>query len=160
MTTQSCNSPRYSIKEPRNLSPRIKWLRDYYFQGNNRKWNNEFTGFTTGTPWDIQYQEGNYYIVPETYTFFPTFTGAFQQASFKVDLPEGFWEWSLPERQAWFVREVMVYYLPHEVLPGDLIAGGRFNIQTSKCFTEKEAKDYSRDVYGKKGVTGGGVVVP
>jgi len=151
MTTQSCNSPRYSIKEPRNLSPRIKWLRDYYFQGNNRKWNNEFTGFTTGTPWDIQYQEGNYYIVPETYTFFPTFTGAFQQASYKVDLPEGFWEWSLPERQAWFVREVMVYYLPHEVLPGDLIAGGRFNIQTSKCFTQKETKEYSRAIYGKKG---------
>ncbi len=151
MTTQSCNSPRYSIKEPKNLSPRIKWLRDYYFQGNNRAFNNEFVGFTTGTPWDIQYQEGNYFIVPETYTFFPTFTGAFQQASYKVDLPEGFWEWSLPERQAWFVKEVMVYYLPHEVLPGDLIAGGRFNIQTSKCFTEKETKAYSREVYGKKG---------
>ncbi len=151
MTTQSCNSPRYSIKEPLNLSPRIKWLRDYYFQGNNRKWNNEFTGFTTGTPWDIQYQEGNFYIVPETYTFFPTFTGAFQQASFKVDLPEGFWEWSLPERQAWFIKEVMVYYLPHEVLPGDLIAGGRFNVQTSRCFTEKEAKEYSKTIYGKKG---------
>ncbi|MDD5398153.1 MAG: pyruvate formate lyase family protein [Dehalococcoidia bacterium] len=151
MTTQSCNSPRYSIKEPLNLSPRIQWLRDYYFQGNNRKWNNEFTGFTTGTPWDIQYQELNFYIVPETYTFFPTFTGAFQQASFKVDLPEGFWEWSLPERQAWFVREVMVYYLPHEVLPGDLIAGGRFNVQTSRCFNKKEAAEYSKAVYGKKG---------
>jgi len=151
MTTQSCNSPRYSIKEPRNLSPRIKWMRDYYFQGNNRKWNNEFTGFTTGTPWDIQYQEGNFYIVPETYTFFPTFTGAFQQASFKVDLPEGFWEWSLPERQAWFVKEVMVYYLPHEVLPGDLIAGGRFNVQTSRCFNQKEAAEYSKTIYGKKG---------
>jgi len=151
MTTQSCNSPRYSIKEPRNLSPRIKWMRDYYFQGNNRRWNNEFTGFTTGTPWDIQYQEGNFYIVPETYTFFPTFTGAFQQASFKVDLPEGFWEWSLPERQAWFVKEVMVYYLPHEVLPGDLIAGGRFNVQTSRCFNQKEAAEYSKTIYGKKG---------
>ncbi|MGA9048836.1 MAG: pyruvate formate lyase family protein [Dehalococcoidia bacterium] len=151
MTTQSCNTPRYSIKEPKNLSPRIKWLRDYYFQGNKRPWNNEFVGFTTGTPWDIQYQEGNYYIVPETYVFFPTFTGAFQQASHKVELPEGFWEWSLAERQAWFVKEVMVYYLPHEVLPGDLIAGGRFNIQTSKCFTEKEAKKYAMEVYGKKG---------
>jgi formate C-acetyltransferase len=151
MTTQSCNTPRYSIKEPKNLSPRIKWLRDYYFQGNKRPWNNEFVGFSTGTPWDIQYQEGNYYIVPETYTFFPTFTGAFQQVSHKVELPEGFWVWSLPERQAWFVKEVMVYYLPHEVLPHDLIAGGRFNVQTSKCFTEKEAKRYGGEVYGKKG---------
>ncbi|MDD5494783.1 MAG: pyruvate formate lyase family protein, partial [Dehalococcoidia bacterium] len=152
MTTQSCNSPKFSIKEPKNLSPRIKWLRDYYFQGNNRKWNNEFVGFTTGTPWDIQYQEGNFYIVPETYTFFPTFTGAFQQTSHKVDLPEDFWKWSLPERHAWFVKEVMVYYLPHEVLPGDLIACGRFNIQTSKCFTKKEAGEYQKAVYGKNGV--------
>jgi len=152
MTTQSCGKPKYSIKEPKNLSPRIQWLRDYYFQGNNRKWNNEFVGFTAGTPWDIQYQEGNFYIVPETYTFFPTFTGAFQQASHKVELPEDFWKWSLPERQAWFVKEVMVYYLPHEVLPGDLIAGGRFNIQTSKCLTEKETREYEKAVYGKKGV--------
>ncbi len=152
MATQSCGTPKYSIKEPKNLSPRIKWLRDYYFQGNNRKWNNEFVGFTTGTPWDIQYQEGNFYIVPETYTFFPTFTGAFQQASHKVELPEDFWKWSLPERQAWFVKEVMVYYLPHEVLPGDLIAGGRFNIQTSKCLMEKETREYEKAVYGKKGV--------
>jgi pyruvate-formate lyase len=151
MTTQSCNSPRYSIKEPRNLSPRIKWLRDYYFQGNNRKWNNEFTGFTTGTPWDIQYQEINYYVVPDTYIFLPTFTGTFQQCSHKVKLPEDIWKWSLPERLAWFIKEVMVYCLPHEVLPGDLIAGGRFNVQTSRCLTEKETKEYAKAVYGKKG---------
>lgn len=125
MASQSCSTPRYAIKQPHDLSPRIQWLRDYYFQGVERKWNNEFTGFTTGTPWDIQYQEGSYYIVPETYTFFSTFTGAFQQASHPVALPEDFWKWSLPERHAWFVKEVMVYYLPHEILPGDLIAGGR-----------------------------------
>jgi pyruvate-formate lyase len=150
MTTQSC-SPRYSIKQPKNLSQRIQWLRDYYFQGVNRKWNNEFVGFTTGAPWDIQYQEGNFYIVPETYTFFPTFTGAFQQASHKVTLPEDFWKWGLAERHAWFVKEVMVYYLPHEIIPGDLIAGGRFNIQSSKCFSKAQFGAYSRLVYGKKG---------
>ena len=33
--------PRYAIKQPKNLSPRIQWLRDYYFQGVNRKWNND-----------------------------------------------------------------------------------------------------------------------
>ena len=151
MTTQSA-SPRYAIKQPHNLSPRIQMLRDYYFQGMDRKWNNEFVGFTTGTPWDIQYQEGNFYIVPETYTFFSTFTGAFQQTSHKVALPEGFWEWSLSERHAWFTREVMVYYLPHEVLPGDLIAGGRFNIQTSKCLTKQQYKAYARQAYGKTGM--------
>jgi pyruvate-formate lyase len=151
MTTQSCGAPKYSIKQPKNLSKRIQWLRDYYFQGNNRKFNNEFVGFTSGTPWDIQYQELNYYIVPETYTFFPTFTGAFQQASHRVELADGFWNWSLPERLAWFTKEVMVTYLPHEILPGDLIAGGRFNVQTSRCWTERETKKYEKAIYGKRG---------
>ena len=30
-----------AIKEPGTLSPRVKWLRDYYFSGTDRKWNNE-----------------------------------------------------------------------------------------------------------------------
>ena len=25
--------PKYAVKQPKNLSPRIQWLRDYYFQG-------------------------------------------------------------------------------------------------------------------------------
>jgi pyruvate-formate lyase len=152
MTTTLPEKPRYAIKEPKNLSPRIKWLRDYYFQGLNRKWNNEFTGWTTGTPWDFQFQEGQYYIVPETYAFFSTFTGAFKQTATKVKLHADFWKWPLPERHAWFIKEVMVHYLPHEILPGDLIAGGRFNLQASTCLNEKEAKQYGKTVLGKKGV--------
>lgn len=45
----------YHIKQPKNLSSRIQWLRDYYFQGVQRRWNNEMTAWTTGTPWDFQY---------------------------------------------------------------------------------------------------------
>jgi len=152
MTTTVPEKPRYTIKEPKNLSPRIKWLRDYYFQGLSRKWNNEFTGWTTGTPWDFQFQEGQYYIVPETYAFMSTFTGAFKQTAKKVKLHADFWKWSLPERHAWFIKEVMVHYLPHEILPGDLIAGGRFNLQASTCLNEKEAKQYRKMVCGKNGV--------
>ena len=133
MATITPEKPKFTIKEPKNLSPRIKWLRGYYFQGLKRKWNNEFTSWTTGTPWDFQFQEGHYYIVPETYAFFSTFTGAFKQAAKKVGLHPDFWKWSLPERHAWFIKEVMVRYLPHEILPGDLIAGGRFNLQASTC---------------------------
>ena len=62
-----------------------------------------------------------------------------------------FWEWSIAERRAWFVKEVMVRYLPQELLPGDLIAGGRFNIQTSCCLNESETKEYERLLYGKEG---------
>lgn len=143
--------PRYAIKKPENLSARIHWLRDYYFQGVNRAWNNEYTSWTTGTPWDFQFNELSFYIVPETYSFLQTFRSSFNQVARPVTLPPDFWSWSLPERRAWFNREVMVRYLPREILPGDLLAGARFNIQTSACLTKKETQDRDRQVYGPKG---------
>lgn len=142
---------RYTIKKPKNLSPRIQWLRDYYFQGVERRWNNEFSAWTTGTAWDFQYEELSFYIVPETYTFFPTFRASFKQIARPVTLHQDFWSWSLPERKAWFNREVLVNYLPQEVLPGDLLAGGRFNVITSTCLTRKEARIYRKLVDGKDG---------
>ncbi len=148
-TTQE--KPRYAIKTPENLSPRIQWLRDYYFQGVQRAWNNEYTAWTTGTPWDFQYNEISFYIVPETYAFLQTFRSSFRQMARPVELLANFWQLSLPERRAWFVREVMVRYLPKEILPGDLVAGGRFNIQTSCCLTEAETKARDALVYGPNG---------
>jgi pyruvate-formate lyase len=68
-----------------------------------------------------------------------------------VTLHPDFWSWSLPERKAWFVQEVMARYLPQEILPGDLIAGARFNVQTSTCLTKSEAREYAKQVYGKGG---------
>ena len=111
------------LKEPKNLSSRIQWLRDYYFQGTERAWNNEFTPWTTGTPWDVQFNETVYYIVPETYMLLQTLRGSFRQSARTVVLHDDFWKWSLPERRAWFVKEVMTRYVPREILPGDLIAG-------------------------------------
>jgi len=55
---------KYPIKAPKGLSPRIAWLRDYFFKGVARPWNNEATAWTTGTPWDVQYDEISYYIAP------------------------------------------------------------------------------------------------
>ena len=143
--------PAHAIKEPTNLSPRIQWLRDYYFRGLDRAWNNEWVSWTTGTPWDFQYEELPFYIVPESYAFFPTFRAAFKQTARPVELPSAFWSWTIPERKAWFVKEVMVNYLPQEILPGDLIAGGRFNVQTSTCLNKREAKEYAKWVYAKGG---------
>lgn len=153
MATLTCEPPKakYTIKTPYNLSPRIQWLRDYYFQGVKRRWNNEALSWTTGTPWDFQFEEISYYIVPETYAFFQTFRSCFIQNARPVKLHPDFWKWSLPERRAWFVREVMVNYMPHEILPGDLIAGARFNVQTSTCLNKAEAKQYAKWVYGKNG---------
>jgi formate C-acetyltransferase len=164
--------PKYRIKEPKGLSPRIQWLRDYFFRGVQRPWNNEYTAWSTGTPWDCQYNEITFYIVPETYPFLQTFVSSFKQAARDVALPADFWSRSLPERRAWFVKEVMVRYLPHEILPGDLLAGARFNIQTSMCLTKEEAKVRNRLVakarvlmkwfhdhgYGNAGATSGHLV--
>jgi formate C-acetyltransferase len=151
MTTATLDTHRFTIKMPKNLSPRVQWLRDYYFQGVQRTWNNEYTAWTTGTDWDYQYNELSFYIVPETYTFLQTFRSSFQQVAQRVALHPDFWKWGLPERRAWFNREVMVRYLPKEILPGDLVAGGRFNVMTSACLTKKETQARDRLVYGPQG---------
>ncbi len=139
------------IKTPKSLSARISWLRDYYFKGTDRAWNNEFTSWTTGTPWDVQFNEMTFYIVPEAYMLMQTMLGSYRQAARKVDLDKDFWSWSIVERRAWFVRETMLHYVPKEILPGDLIAGGRFNIQSSFCLNKKEQKTYNRLTVGKNG---------
>ncbi len=151
MTTMTTEKPRFAIKEPGKLSARITWLRDYYFEGVLRKWNNEYTSWTTGTPWDFQYNELSFYIVPETYFYIPTFRSSFKQLAKPVKLDKDFWKWMLPERRAWFLREVMVKYLPKEILPGDLLAGARFNVMTSHCLTEAETAEYDKLVKGKGG---------
>lgn len=144
-------TPEHTMKQPGPLSDRIRWLRDYYFRGTERAWNNEFTAWTTGTPWDVIYNELTFYIVPETYPLLATLGASYLQAARPVALAPDFWNWSLSERRAWFVRETIVNYVPQEILPGDLIAGARFNIQTSLCFTEAESQQWTRQVKGKNG---------
>ncbi len=75
------SAPEHAIKEPKGLSKRIQWLRDYYFQGTERAWNNEYTSWTTGTPWDIINNEMTFYIVPETYTLLTTLGASYLQAA-------------------------------------------------------------------------------
>jgi len=144
-------SSAHKLKEPAGLSSRIQWLRDYYFRGTERVWNNEFTCWTTGTPWDVIYNELTFYIVPETYTLLGTLGASYRQAARPVELHPDFWRWPLVERRAWFVREVIVNCVPQEILPGDLLAGARFNVQTSMCFTEEESKAWQKLVKGKNG---------
>ncbi len=107
--------------------------------------------WTTGTPWNVQFPEFTFYIVPETYMLMQTLRSSYRQAARPVDVPKDFWGWSLPERRAWFVREVMVNRVPQEVLPGDLIAGARFNVLTSFCLTKKEQAEFDRLLVGPGG---------
>ncbi len=157
------------IKQPHSLSPRIRWLREHFFRGVDRAWNNEFSCWTTDTRWDVLYDEISYYIVPETYAFLQPFRASSRLAARPVALPRGFWRWSLPQRRAWFIKRVMVEELPQEILPGDLLAGGRFNLLASRCWDRREARQRDRSVarareetlwfqrhgYGNAGATSG-----
>ena len=151
MQAQPASNIDHGLKQPHGLSPRVQWLRDYYFEGVKRSWNNQFTCWTTGAPWDVLYDEITYYVVPEVYAFMPVFRPSALQAAQPVELHRDFWKWSLPERRAWFIREVMVQYVPQEILPGDLVAGARFNILASRCWTKAEARERNRRVEGPGG---------
>ena len=160
------------IKQPHSLSKRIRWLRDYYFRGTERAWNNEFSAWTTGTAWDEQFDELSFHIVPEMYPFLQTFSASMRQAARPVPLCAGFWKMSLAERRAWFLRRVVVHHLPREILPGDLLAGARFNVQTSGCWTRAQARArrkrvqrarrevawFHRHGYGNAGATSGHLI--
>lgn len=129
------------IKKPKNLSPRVRRLRDYYFEGVKRDWNNEYNCYSTGTDWDLQFNEITYFIVPETFNFFDAFLRSVNQAAEVIPLPEGFWRMSIPERVAEFNRQAIVEHMPAEILPGDLLCGARFNLLTSMCLTKKEQRE-------------------
>ncbi|MBM4236816.1 MAG: hypothetical protein FJ152_10210, partial [Firmicutes bacterium] len=137
------------VKEPYNLSPRIKWLYDYYFKGTERNWNNEYLAFSTGAKDDWLFEEMNFYIVPEVYSFFNTFNKAFNQNAVTLELPPDFYQLGLAERKAYFTRKAMVEGVPTEILPGDLLAGSRFNIICSKCWSTTEQKKHHKLVLGK-----------
>jgi formate C-acetyltransferase len=169
-----------SVAKPHDLSKKAKWLRDYYFKGTQRKWMNEYTSFTTGASWgDRVWNEGDYHIVPEVYGFIGVkgkglFGLSILQMAQTVDLPSGFWDLSLPERRATFFKTVMVDYLPQEIISeNDLLAGGRFNAQLSKCLNAKEyatfekenlrnrtaAFHFHQEGFGNAGATGGHLIL-
>jgi formate C-acetyltransferase len=140
------------VKQPFNLSKRIEWLRNYYFKGDQRDWNNEFSAFTTGEPWDEVFDETSFLIVPEVYSFFPTFRRSFQMAARTIQPPKGFYSLSIAERRAWLMKEAIVNRVPQEILPGDLIAGGRFNVMASRCWSKQEAKRRNDLLLSKEGI--------
>ncbi len=149
-TESQKGGPKFPIAKPHDLSPRSKWLRDYYFKGAEREWNNEFMSFTTGTDWDIIWNEGDYYIAPEVHFYIQAlgkggkgvFASSFRSMTRKIILPESFWDLSLPERRIVFFEDVMLNYIPQEIVGPSLLTGSRFNTQLSKCFNKKEAKEF------------------
>jgi pyruvate-formate lyase len=139
------------MKEPKNLSPRIKWLRDFYFEGTKRAWNNEYNCYTDGKPWDFLFDEITYYIVPETIAFYQTYSSSSLQSAIPIEMPKTFWKLSLKERRATFIKEAIVNHVPQEIIPNDLLCGARFNMLTSHCLTQAEAARRNKFVTGKNG---------
>lgn len=139
------------MKEPKNLSPRVQWLRDYYFQGIHRAWNNQYNCYSDGKPWDYLFDEITYYIVPETIAFYQTYASSSLQTAIPIEMPPAFWKLSLKERRATFLKEAIVNHVPQEIIPNDLLCGARFNMLTSHCLSRKQAKDRNRLVLGPNG---------
>ena len=161
-----------AIKQPKNLSPRVQWLRDYFFEGTEREWNNEYNVFTNGNDWDRCFDELSYYIVPETKAFFQPFTTGFVASGKVVPEDKDFFKLSIVERKALYEKEIIINQIPKEILPGDLLCGARFNAMYSMCLTKKEAKEREKMVlnarkeicyliehgYGNAGATSGHLV--
>ena len=143
---------RFNIKEPGAMSPRVRYLRDYYFKGVERDWNNEFSCYSTGTPWDVLYDENSYLIVPETFAFQLTFRASTYQAAEDIPVDKSFFKKSIAERRADFLKEIMVNRIQKVLLPGDLLCGSNFNLISSCCWTKSEAKQRDKRMYGKNGV--------
>ena len=105
--------PRYAIKQPKNLSPRIQWLRDYYFQGVQAQVEQRVhlldhrhaLGFPVQRA-DLLHRPGDL-LLPAHLPLRVPADGPHQWSCTR-----DFWEWSIAERRAWFVKEVMLRYLP------------------------------------------------
>ncbi len=145
---------KWKIAEPHDLSPRSKWLRDYYFKGLEREWNNEYDSYSTGTDWDRIWDELSFYIVPEAMGFMGIktkgpFNSSIDLMGKPVKLSEDFWNKSLPERRMIFFEEVICNNVPQEIVGPSLLGGSRFNVQLSKCFTPKQEKAFNKELVKK-----------
>ncbi|TFG16372.1 MAG: hypothetical protein EU533_09100, partial [Promethearchaeota archaeon] len=141
--------PKFYVAEPHDLSPRSKWLRDFYFLGADREWANDYNAFTTGTEWDIIWNEGDYYVAPEVYYYigakgYGPFATSLRSVARPIKLPEDFWNRPLPIRRMLFFEEAMVNYIPQEIVGPSLLCGSRFNTQLSKCLEKKQAKAFEK----------------
>jgi len=126
------------------LSPRVRQLRDQYWDFYNRDYTNEVRAFTTGTPWDQVYAPWNWTNVPEMMMFFEGAKAYLLADATKVSLPPDFWHEPLVVRRALFFKRVLEKYLPVQILEGELIVGSHFSTALSFTLTQDEARELSQ----------------
>ncbi|MHA1474766.1 MAG: pyruvate formate lyase family protein, partial [Promethearchaeota archaeon] len=98
---------------------------------------------------DRQFSEIDWYNAPEIYFYLGNksrgiFSSSLSLMAETVELPKDFWTKSLPERRIIFFEKVMLDKIPQEIIGPELLAGGRFNTQLSKCLNEKEQKLFDK----------------
>jgi formate C-acetyltransferase len=126
------------------LSPRVRRLRDQYWDFYDRETTNEVRAFTTGTPWDQVYAPWNWTNVPEMMMFFEGAKAYLLADATKVALPPGFWDEPLVVRRAIFFKRVLEEYLPVRILDGELVVGFHFSTALSRTLTRSEAWRFAR----------------
>ncbi len=127
------------------LPPRVSQLRDEYVDIAGRDhFRNEIMPFTTGTEWDTVWSPCLWGVVPDLFPFHKAFMESLPMMATKVDLPGDFWDKPLVVRAAIFFSEVVRNYLPVQILEGELIVGGHFNVALSRAQNRKEARSWRR----------------
>jgi formate C-acetyltransferase len=131
------------------LSPRIKRLREEYFDLDGRSFRNEVLPYTTGTSHDAVYRRHEDYIVPEAVPFMRASEDSLLALAERVEPPEGFWDEPIIVRRALFFAQVL-RQIPVDILEGELIVGAQFNAALSNCLNEEETAEY-REIEDREG---------
>jgi formate C-acetyltransferase len=126
------------------LSPRVRRLRDQYWDFYQRDYTNEVRAFSSGTPWDQVYAPWNWTNVPEMMMFFEGAKTYLLADAVPVSLPPGFWDEPLVVRRAIFFKQVVEEYLPAQILEGELVAGSHFSTALSRTLTRPEARRFAK----------------
>jgi len=125
-----------------HLSPRIKRLRDEYFNYEDRDYfRNEAIPYTTGTDWDSVYTPHERTIVPEFVPVLKAVQQSLLAFAHQLPLPENFWDEPVVVRHAIFFEEMLKRH-PVVILDGELIVGGHFSTSLSNCLREEESKEW------------------
>ncbi len=127
------------------LSKRVKRLRDEYFSFDSRDhFRNEVRPYTTGLEGDILFAPHAWGVAPEVFIFSKSIQDTLTALATKVELPQGFWDKPIAQRQALFFAEVISKYLPVKILEGELIVGAQFNAALSKTLNNSEMKAWHK----------------
>ena len=132
------------------LSPRIKRQRAYYFADENRPFQNDLVCFTTGIPNDyietmLSLTEGMMgpmvgimgFDLPKAIEM------GCRLVAEKLVLPEDFWDQPLIVRRA-LVFQATLRQIPVDILPDELIVGGKFSTGMSAGLNEKELEEFNK----------------